>query len=222
MAVNKKNYNKNIKVSESVVAQLRKGTKASNIAKANAPGASTEFREAVRRFYGKDVTKAMSMAGGKTVKSGPRRVTSSKPSSSSVKPADKPSSAKKGSNFMSSTVTPESYKMNVGKDNLTPAKRREIASRQGTGDKIIGGAAQMLVPGTVGFKALKASKAASSVIRGGRAMDIIKGQKAIAKTVKGKSTRLQNQAEAQKLAKARSEAAKRAAATRAKNAKKKK
>lgn len=53
----KKNYNTKIRVSESTVAQLRKGTKASNIAKANKPGASAEYREAVRRFYGKSTVK---------------------------------------------------------------------------------------------------------------------------------------------------------------------
>lgn len=53
----RKNYNRNIKVPESTVALLRKGTKASNIAAANKPGASREFREAVRRFYGKNTVK---------------------------------------------------------------------------------------------------------------------------------------------------------------------
>lgn len=49
-----KNSNYNIKVSSSTVAKLRKGTKASNIAAANKPGASAEYKEAVRRFYGKN------------------------------------------------------------------------------------------------------------------------------------------------------------------------
>lgn len=110
MAVNKKNYSKSIKVSESVVAELRKGTKASNIAKANAPGASVQFREAVRRFYGKDATKAMSMAGGKTVKPGARRVTSSKPSSSSAT-VSKPKSSSTRGGFGDAPK----YNMNVGK-----------------------------------------------------------------------------------------------------------
>lgn len=120
------------------------------------------------------------------------------------------------------TVTPESYKMNVGKDNLTPAQRRQIAANQSKSDKIIGTAAQLAVPGGAAMKGLKVGQKASSVLRGGKALDILKTQKAIAKTAKNKSTRLQNAAEAQKLAKARSEAARRAAATRAKNAKKKK
>jgi hypothetical protein len=123
MAVNKKNYSKSIKVSESVVAQLRKGTKASNIAKANAPGASTEFREAVRRFYGKDVTKAMPMAGGKTVKSGPRRVTSSKPSASSAN-VSKPKSSSTRGGFGDAPK----YNMNIG---TVSAPKRAISTKAG-------------------------------------------------------------------------------------------
>jgi hypothetical protein len=53
----RKNYNRKIKVSESVIAQIRKGNKASNIKKANTAGASKGFREGVRRFYGKDTVK---------------------------------------------------------------------------------------------------------------------------------------------------------------------
>jgi hypothetical protein len=49
-----KNSNYKIKVSSSTVAKLRKGTKASNIAAANKAGASAEYKEAVRRFYGKN------------------------------------------------------------------------------------------------------------------------------------------------------------------------
>jgi hypothetical protein len=123
MAVNKKNYSKSIKVSESVVAELRKGTKASNIAKANAPGASPQFREAVRRFYGKDVTKTMSMAGGKTVKSGPRRVTSSKPSSSSTT-VSKPKSSSTRGGFGDAPK----YNMNVGK---VSAPKRAVNNKAG-------------------------------------------------------------------------------------------
>ena len=48
-----KNSNYKIKVSPATVAKLRKGTKAGNIAAAKAPGASAEYKEAVRRFYGK-------------------------------------------------------------------------------------------------------------------------------------------------------------------------
>jgi hypothetical protein len=48
-----KNSNYKIKVSSATVAKLRKGTKAGNIAAAKAPGASAEYKEAVRRFYGK-------------------------------------------------------------------------------------------------------------------------------------------------------------------------
>ena len=49
-----KNYNSNLKVSSATVAKLKKGTKASNMAAAAKPGASVEFKEAVRRFYGKN------------------------------------------------------------------------------------------------------------------------------------------------------------------------
>lgn len=51
------NFNLNIKVSQAVVDKLRKGTKATNIAAANKPGASAELKEAVRRFYGKNTVK---------------------------------------------------------------------------------------------------------------------------------------------------------------------
>lgn len=47
------NSNYNTKVSAATVAKLKKGTKAGNIAAANKPGASAEYKEAVRRFYGK-------------------------------------------------------------------------------------------------------------------------------------------------------------------------
>jgi hypothetical protein len=47
------NSNYGTKVSAATVARLKKGTKASNIASANKPGASAELKEAVRRFYGK-------------------------------------------------------------------------------------------------------------------------------------------------------------------------
>jgi hypothetical protein len=47
------NSNYGVKVSSATVAKLKQGTKASNIAAANKPGASAELKEAVRRFYGK-------------------------------------------------------------------------------------------------------------------------------------------------------------------------
>jgi hypothetical protein len=47
------NSNYKTKVSSATVAKLRQGTKASNIAAANKPGATAEYKEAVRRFYGK-------------------------------------------------------------------------------------------------------------------------------------------------------------------------
>jgi len=48
------NFNLSIKVSQATVNKLRKGTKAGNIAAANKAGASAEYKEAVRRFYGKN------------------------------------------------------------------------------------------------------------------------------------------------------------------------
>lgn len=53
------NTNYNTKVSAATVAKLKKGTKASNIAAANKPGASAEYKEAVRRFYGKGAISTM-------------------------------------------------------------------------------------------------------------------------------------------------------------------
>ena len=53
------NSNYNVKVSAATVAKLKKGTKASNIAAANKPGASAEYKEAVRRFYGKGAISSM-------------------------------------------------------------------------------------------------------------------------------------------------------------------
>lgn len=54
------NSNYNLKVSAATVAKLKKGTKASNIAAANKPGATAEYKEAVRRFYGKGSVKGIS------------------------------------------------------------------------------------------------------------------------------------------------------------------
>ena len=53
------NSNYGVKVSAATVAKLKKGTKASNIAAANKPGASAEYKEAVRRFYGKGAISSM-------------------------------------------------------------------------------------------------------------------------------------------------------------------
>lgn len=183
MAVNKKNYNKNIKVSESTVAQLRKGTKASNIAKANAPGASAEFREAVRRFYGASTTKAMPMVGGKTIKTGPRRETPTM--TRHAVPGNKTKSGKTstGLNF---GEAPKSG-MNIGKSNLTPAQRQAIAARQSKTDKAITAVAQMAIPGTGALKGVKvatniakygkfAARNLASVKRGVRLGEATKGE----------------------------------------------
>lgn len=53
------NSNYNTKVSAATVAKLKKGTKAGNIAAANKPGATAEYKEAVRRFYGKGAISTM-------------------------------------------------------------------------------------------------------------------------------------------------------------------
>lgn len=85
------NYNYKIKVSESTVAQLKKGTKASNIAKANAPGASAEFREAVARFYGRSSLRPVSSSPSKRV---PHSVAPAGPSSKPrVRPAGETASS---------------------------------------------------------------------------------------------------------------------------------
>lgn len=62
-----KNSNYKIKVSAATVAKLRKGTKSSNIKAASAPGASAEYKEAVRRFYGKGSVSGTSKPSGKQV-----------------------------------------------------------------------------------------------------------------------------------------------------------
>jgi len=62
----KNNYDRSIKVPDSVVKQLLKGTKASNIAAANKPGASAQYKEAVRRFYGKNTVKSTMTPKGPT------------------------------------------------------------------------------------------------------------------------------------------------------------
>lgn len=86
----KQNYNMNIRVSESTVQQLRKGSMASNIAKANKPGASAEYREAVARFYGKDKLKPVSKIASGTpsgIKPGPKapsKPTAGKPAGKSA------------------------------------------------------------------------------------------------------------------------------------------
>jgi len=60
----KKNYDKSIKVSDATVKKLLSGTKASNIAAANKPGASAQYKEAVRRFYGKNTVKSTMTPSG--------------------------------------------------------------------------------------------------------------------------------------------------------------
>lgn len=53
------NSDYSVKVSASTVSKLKQGTKASNIAAANKPGATAEYKEAVRRFYGKGAVSTM-------------------------------------------------------------------------------------------------------------------------------------------------------------------
>lgn len=74
----KNNYDMSIKVSDSTVKKLKSGTQSGNIAAANKPGASAEFKEAVRRFYGKSTVK--DAAPAKPAKT---------PASASKVPADK-------------------------------------------------------------------------------------------------------------------------------------
>jgi hypothetical protein len=213
----KKNYNKNIKVSQSVVDQLKKRSKSENIALANRTDASPQFKEAVRRFYGKPATGTTRPTGKITPRSRGTQSTPSKASAPS-KPKSKAgmggrATVKNPQGTSMSSVTSESYKMNVDRNYKAPASYKPLS----TGAKL--GMVASAVP--AGRAAMAAGKAIGLAARGGKAMQIVKGQKALAKTVRGKATRLQNEAEAAKLRKARSEAAKRAAATRAKNAKKK-
>lgn len=62
----KENYNMGIKVSQATINKLKKGTKPGNIAAANKPGASAEYKEAVRRFYGKNTVKSTVTQKGPT------------------------------------------------------------------------------------------------------------------------------------------------------------
>jgi hypothetical protein len=74
------NSNYGVKVSSATVAKLKQGTKASNIAAANKPGASAELKEAVRRFYGKGA-----------VANTPKGATPSSPNVKENRPPRKPS-----------------------------------------------------------------------------------------------------------------------------------
>lgn len=169
--------------------------------------------------------KSLTVPGAKTsqsaVKTATKATADKAPARSFVnqKNASKPSSSSK--KMLPSTVTPETYKMNTGKGNMTPAQYREVASKQSKSDKVLGTAVQVLAPGAGALKAVgvtaKAGKAASTVMRGGKALDVLKTQKTIAKTAKGKATRLQNAAAAEKAAKQRAASAKKAAQTRAAN-----
>ena len=72
------NSNYSVKVSAATVAKLKKGTKAGNIAAANKPGASAEYKEAVRRFYGKGAISSMKTPPS-IKQTGPIKETSKKP-----------------------------------------------------------------------------------------------------------------------------------------------
>jgi hypothetical protein len=108
-----KNSNYKIKVSESTVAKLRKGTKASNIAAANKPGATAEYKEAVRRFYGKNaVSGAPSKAPGPK-QTGPVNPPSKKPGIERGNPKPTPAQIADG----------KRAKADANKNKLTPNQR---------------------------------------------------------------------------------------------------
>jgi hypothetical protein len=108
-----KNSNYKIKVSESTVAKLRKGTKASNIAAANKPGATAEYKEAVRRFYGKNaVSGAPSKAPGPK-QTGPVNPPSKKPGIERGNPKPTPAQIAAG----------KKAKADANKNKMTPNNR---------------------------------------------------------------------------------------------------
>ena len=108
-----KNSNYKVKVSEATVAKLRKGTKGSNIAAANKPGATAEYKEAVRRFYGKSaVSSAPSKVPGPK-QTGPVNQPSKKPVIERGNPKPTPAQIAAG----------KQAKIDANKNKLTPNNR---------------------------------------------------------------------------------------------------
>jgi hypothetical protein len=103
-----KNSNYSIKVPQAIVTKLRKGTKAGNIAAANKAGASAELREAVGRFYGKNVLKPLPKATVPKLNTFPK------------------------SKYPNPNEKPKTYKIDPGQRKPTP---KEIQEGKNTRDK---------------------------------------------------------------------------------------
>lgn len=70
-----------------------------------------------------------------------------------------------------SAITSDTYKMNVGKSNLTKAQRDAIAAKQSSNDKVVTAIVQTAIPGLgvgkviKGIRAIKAAKAAGATVK---------------------------------------------------------
>lgn len=196
--------NKNIKVSEKTVSMLRKGTMAGNLAKAK--GASPELREALVRFYG---AKRVNAAAG-TVKpkatpaAAKREQKASNPIHKSFVQTPKKNQSGNGSGRPmavqpkktggSKTPTPSRVRtignvaevgkptgslgnqLSAGKNYKAPKNYKPLS----TATKV--GMAASVTP--VGKGAMLAAKGVGSLARGGKAMQILANQKAVAATAK--------------------------------------
>lgn len=109
------NSNYGIKVSEATVAKLRKGTKASNIAAANKPGASAEYKEAVRRFYGKNAVAKSPVKVPGPKQTGPVAPASKTPTIDRSNPKPTPAQIAAG----------KKAKANANKNKMTPNNRED-------------------------------------------------------------------------------------------------
>lgn len=127
------NSNYNLKVSAATVARLKKGTKASNIAAANMPGASAEYKEAVRRFYGKGSVKGISQPNKYNVPPvtdkplrGPKIDNSNpKPTQAQMDAAKK----KKAANLASAITSTRAEQKKPTAAQMNAAKKRSAANR---------------------------------------------------------------------------------------------
>lgn len=136
------NSNYNTKVSSATVAKLKKGTKAGNIAAANKPGASAEYKEAVRRFYGKSAISTMKTPPS-IKKTGPVAPASKKPviQRGNPKPTQAQINAGKKSKAASNVKTAAKNAAAIKESRMNPkpsqaqmdrAKRAKIAGQAGT------------------------------------------------------------------------------------------
>jgi hypothetical protein len=107
------NSNYGVKVSSATVAKLKQGTKASNIAAANKPGASAELKEAVRRFYGKGAVANTPSKPPTTKQTGPVTQPSKKPAIERGNPKPTPAQIAAG----------KKAKADANKNKMTPNNR---------------------------------------------------------------------------------------------------